>query len=211
MSGMLRSVNVGRPTTFEFRGQTATSAIWKTPVEGRVAARGVNLDGDGQADRTVHGGTDKAVYAYAIEDYRWWEGEVGRSLGPGTFGENLTTEEVDLSRMAVGTRCRVGTVVLEASDPRLPCWKLGVRMDDPAFVKAFTQAARPGSYFRIVEEGELGAGDPIEVVFTPDHDLTVGHIFRIFTRDRHEAARLLDVPAVSASWRAWAEERVRRR
>src|SRR5881397_225869 len=120
MSGRLLSVQVGRP-----RGEGRTrTAIWKEPVDGRVAVRGVNLDGDDQADRTVHGGPDKAVYAYAEEDTGLWAAELGRDLGPATFGENLTTRGIDVSGAVVGERWRVGSTLLEVSQPRLPCAKL---------------------------------------------------------------------------------------
>ena len=139
------SVNVGRPSEFEYNGRPAKSAIWKSPVYGRVQARGVNLDGDDQADRRAHGGADKAVYAYAIEDTRWWEKELSRSLQYGGFGENLTTEGVTVNDALVGERWAIGTTVLEVSEPRVPCWRLGVRMNDQMFVRRFTEALRPGA------------------------------------------------------------------
>ena len=118
MGGKLATVNVARPRVFVYKGRDIESAIWKTPVEGRVAARSVNLEGDDQADRTVHGGPDKAVYAYALEDIRLWESELGRPLGPGAFGENLTTEGLDVTGAVIGERWEVGTVCLEVSEPR---------------------------------------------------------------------------------------------
>ena len=134
------------------RHQVST-AIWKAPVEGRIAVRGVNLDGDDQADRSVHGGPDKAVYAYSIEDTRAWEAELGRELEPAAFGENLTTEGLDVSGAVLGERWRIGTTLLEVAQPRLPCFKLALRMNEPSFVKRFAQASRPGAYLRIIEEG----------------------------------------------------------
>ena len=163
VQGRVLSVNVGRPRPVERLGTLRRTAIWKEPVAGRVAVRGVNVDGDDQGDRRVHGGPGQAVYAYAREDYEWWERELGRALAPGTFGENLTTEGVDVSGALVGERWRAGSVVLEVTKPRLPCWKLGVRMGDEAFIDRFAAAARFGTYLRIVEEGELGAGDAISV------------------------------------------------
>jgi MOSC domain-containing protein YiiM len=203
--GQLLSVNVGRPCEFEYNGRPAKSAIWKTPVAGRVQARGVNLEGDDQADRKAHGGPDKAVYAYAIEDTRWWEKELGRSLQHGQFGENLTTQGVDVNNALVGERWAIGTTVFEVSEPRVPCWRLGVRMDDQMFVRRFTGALRPGAYLRIMAEGDLGAGDEIRVVHRPDHDLTIRDVFRIYTRDRGEVERLLTVPRISEGWRGWAQ------
>jgi MOSC domain-containing protein YiiM len=159
----LISVNVGLPKAVDTGSRVVETAIWKQPVAGRVRVRGVNLDGDRQADLSVHGGPDKAVYAYAIEETRLWEGELGRELGAGAFGENLTTEGVDVSGALIGERWLVGSTVLEVVQPRLPCFKLGLRMGDPLFVKRFSRASRPGAYLRIVTEGELGAGDAIAV------------------------------------------------
>jgi len=189
---------------FEYGGRPAKSGIWKSAVTGRITARGVNLAGDDQADRKAHGGPDKAVYAYAIEDSRWWEQELGRSLAYGEFGENLTTEGIDVNNALVGERWAIGTTVLEVSEPRVPCWRLGVRMNDKLFPRRFTAALRPGSYLRIVVAGDVGAGDEIQVIEKPDHDLTVRDVFRIFSRDRGEVERLLAVPRMSESWRRWA-------
>lgn len=208
--GTVLSVNVGTPREFDYRGHSARSAIWKTPAPGRVAARGVNLAGDNQADRGAHGGPDKAIYAYASEDTRWWEEQIGRPLEHGVFGENLTTEGIDVNGALVGERWTIGTTLLEVSEPRVPCWRLGVRMDDPRFVRRFAEAMRPGAYLRIVSEGELGAGDEIRVVEKPATDLTVRDVFRIYTRDRHEAGRLLAVPAMSEAWKSWAAEYLRK-
>ncbi len=204
VEGRVLSVNVGRPRDFEFNGRPVRSGIWKSPVVGRVAARGVNLEGDDQADRKAHGGPDKAVYAYAVEDIRWWEREVRRPLEPGQFGENLTTQGIDVNEALVGERLQVGTSVLEVSEPRVPCWRLGFRMDDPRFVRRFTEALRPGAYLRIVVEGVVGAGDAILVVERPDHGVSIRDVFRIYTRDREDAGRLLAVPGMSESWKAWA-------
>ena len=158
------SVNVGRPQQLSVRrGRPLMSAIGKAPVEGRVRVAGVNVEGDDQADRRVHGGPDKAVYAYAAEDAAFWEAELGRELGPGAFGENLTTEGVDVSGAVVGERWRIGSVELEVCQPRLPCSKLALRLGEPEMVKRFAQASRPGAYLRIVSEGSLAAGDAIEV------------------------------------------------
>lgn len=204
--GTVLSVNVGTPREFDYRGRVARSAIWKTPVAGRNAARGVNLAGDDQADRGAHGGPDKAIYAYAAEDTRWWEKEIGRPLEFGEFGENLTTEGIDVNGALVGERWTIGTAILEVSEPRMPCWRLGVRMNDSLFLRRFTEAMRPGAYLRIVSEGDLAAGDEIRVVEKPATDLTVRDVFRIYTRDRHEAGRLLPVPAMSEPWKSWAAD-----
>src|SRR5690242_9734402 len=127
-TGRVLSVNVGRPRTITWLGQTATTAIWKEPLAGRVAVRGVNLAGDTQADRQVHGGPDKAVYVYAAEDTGWWEGELGLPLVPGNFGENLTLAGVDVTGAVVGETWAIGTAVLQVAQPRIPCWKLGARL-----------------------------------------------------------------------------------
>jgi MOSC domain-containing protein YiiM len=209
-AGKVLSVNVGTAREFAYSGRPAKSAIWKSPVVGRIAARGVNLAGDDQADRKAHGGPDKAVYAYAVEDSRWWEQEIGRPLAYGEFGENLTTEGIEVNDALVGERWEVGTVVLEVSEPRIPCWRLGVRMNNKMFPRRFTEALRPGTYLRIVVEGDVGAGDQIRVVERPDHDLTIRDVFRIYTRDRHEVERLLAVPRMSESWRRWADDWLRK-
>ena len=205
-AGRVLSVNVGEVREFEYNGHPARSAIWKSPVVGRIAVRGVNLYGDDQADREAHGGPDKAVYAYAIEDTRWWEQEIGRSLSYGEFGENLTTEGIDVNSSLVGEHWEIGTAVFEVSEPRIPCWRLAVRMNDKLFPRRFTEALRPGAYLRIVTEGNVGAGDKIRVIKKPDHNLTIQDVFRIYTRDREEVERLLSVPQMSESWRRWADD-----
>lgn len=139
------------------------TGIFKEPVDGPVRASGSSLEGDLQADRRVHGGEVKAIYAYAREDYDWWERELGRELPPGTFGENLTVRGIDVTGAETGERWRVGSALLEITEPRLPCFKLGVKMGDNRFLKRFTAAGRPGKYLRIVEEGELRAGDAVEI------------------------------------------------
>jgi MOSC domain-containing protein YiiM len=198
------SVNVGRPREFELRGKLVTSSIWKTPVAGKVRARGVNLEGDDQADREVHGGPDKAVYAYALEDIRFWEQKLGRTLPPSAVGENLTTTGIDVTNAVIGETWAIGEAVLQVSQPRSPCWKLGVKMEDPGFPKKFTKAERPGAYLRIVGEGHLSAGDRIEVVDRPLHGVRVSDVFRIFTRERRKAPLLLSVPELSEDWKEWA-------
>ncbi len=208
--GRVLSVNVGTVREFEYNGRPAKSAIWKSPAAGRIAAQGVNLDGDDQADRRAHGGPDKAIYAYAVEDARWWEQEIGRPLAYGEFGENLTTEGIEVNYALVGERWEIETTVLEVSEPRIPCWRLGVRMNDPIFPRRFAEAMRPGAYLRIVVEGNIGAGDEIRVLEKPGHSLTIRDVFRIYTRDRDEVERLLAVPRMSESWRRWANDFLQR-
>jgi len=154
-----------------WHGRRVVSAIWKEPVAGEVAVAGVNLDGDAQADLRVHGGDDKAVYAYASEDYDWWSA-AGFDVGPGVFGDNLTTAGIDVTGARVGDRWQIGTVVFEVAQPRQPCFKLGMRMGDAAFVDRFDAARRPGAYLRIVEPGTLRAGDRVTV--GPAAEPTVG-------------------------------------
>ena len=164
MEPRIVSVNVGRPRTVEWHGRKVRTAIFKDPVEGPVLASDVNLSGDDQADRRVHGGPDKSVYAYAASDYEWWASQLGEPLGPGTFGENLTTDGIDLGQSAIGDRWHVGEAVLEVALPREPCFKLGIRMGDADFVGRFEEARRPGAYLRIVQPGMVAAGDAITVV-----------------------------------------------
>ena len=208
--GRVRSVNVGTPREFEYAGRPARSAIWKSPVAERVAARGINLDGDAQADRKAHGGPDKALYAYAREDALWWEPAIGRSLAFGEFGENLTTEGIEVNEALIGERWQIGSAVLEVSEPRIPCWRLGVRMNDAKFPRRFTEAMRPGTYLRIIVEGDVGAGDEIGVLDRPDHDVTVRDVFRIYTREHDQVERLLSVPRLSDSWKRWAADLLER-
>jgi MOSC domain-containing protein YiiM len=204
-AGKVLSVNVGLPCEFEYNGRPARSAIWKSPVAGRVAAGGVNLAGDDQADRQAHGGPNKAVYAYAVEDLDWWAQEIGRPLQYGEMGENLTTEGIEVNGALVGERWAIGTTVLEVSEPRVPCWRLGVRMNDKLFPRRFTGALRPGAYLRILVEGDIGAGDEIQVIERPDHGITVRDVLRIYAFDRQEVGRLLTIPGMSESWRRWAD------
>jgi MOSC domain-containing protein YiiM len=207
MSGSVLSVNVAQIREIPRGGEMVRTGIWKVPVEGRVAVRGVNVEGDEQADRAVHGGPDKAIYAYAREDTDWWEEELGRELPHGAFGENLTLRGVDVTGALIGECWRIGTVLLEVSEPRFPCWKLGARFEDPKMLKRFSAALRPGAYLRIAEEGELAAGDVVEVVERPDHDLTIRGFAHAYLQDRDSLPRLLEVPAVSQMWRDWVRER----
>ena len=201
------SVNLGLPREAEWEGRRFTTAIVKTPAAGPVALRGVNLAGDDQADRTLHGGTDKAVYAYPAEDYAWWEGELGTPLAPGTFGENLTTAGLDAGAAVVGERWRVGDALLEVAGPRAPCYKLGWRMNDVRFVKRFAQALRPGAYLRIVEPGTVAAGSAVSMIARPAHGFTVREVAHVFFFEPRRAHEFLAVPELGASWHAWAAER----
>jgi MOSC domain-containing protein YiiM len=183
------------------------TAIWKEPVEGRLAVRGVNVEGDEQADRRVHGGEFKAVYAYDLDETRAWEEELGREIGPGGFGENLTLEGVDVSGARVGERWAVGSALFEVVQPRVPCFKLNLRMGDSRFGKRFTAAGRPGAYLRIVEEGDVGAGDGVEIVRRPEHDVTMRLMMHAMLEDRDRLPDLLAAPELIPEWREWIEER----
>ena len=208
MPACLLSVNVGRPQQVSVRrGRPVMSAIGKAPVSGRVRVAGVNVDGDDQADRTVQGGPDKAVYAYAREDELWWAAQLAREVPPGMFGENLTLEGVDVSGAVIGERWRIGTVVLEVCQPRLPCFKLGLRFGDPMMLKRFAQAGRPGAYLRIVVEGELGAGDVVDISDRPAHGVTIAQISRAIMLDESELAAAAAAPELPESLSRWMLER----
>jgi MOSC domain-containing protein YiiM len=203
MTATLASINVSSIRAVEYAGRQVTTGIFKEPVRGPVAVRGVNLDGDDQADRSVHGGPFQAVYAYASEDYAWWESTIGRSMSPGRFGENFTTKGIDINRALVGERWRVGSAVFSVSIPRVPCYKLGMKMGDPRFLKRFAQALRPGTYLSIVDEGLVEAGDAIEVIWRPAHHVTVREAANIFLFEHQRANELL-VPEMPLPWREWA-------
>lgn len=207
LRGRVRSVNVGPVRTLQWEGRTVTTGIWKSPVAGRLAVRGVNLVGDDQADRQVHGGPDKAVYTYAWEDLLWWQDRLGRPLEPGTFGENLTLEGMALTTAVIGEQWTIGSTLLEVAQPRLPCWKLGMCMGDPDFPDQFSAGGRPGAYLRILREGEVGAGDTVQVVHRPAHGLTIGEVAAIYGEGAPEVARLLVAPELPAPIRKWAAKR----
>lgn len=209
MSATIESVNVGVARTVHYNGKSISTGIFKEPVAGQIAVRGVNLDGDDQADRKVHGGPSQAVYGYASEDYGWWENELGRAMPPGQFGENLTTTGIDINDALIGERWRIGTTVLQVTTPRVPCYKLAMKMDDPHFIKRFGAALRPGAYFAIVEEGELQKGDTIEIVSRPSHDVTVKKMAQIYLFERERLSELLaaDLPK---SWRNWLDAHLKK-
>jgi MOSC domain-containing protein YiiM len=195
------SVNVGQPRQISVRrGRPLMSSIVKETVEGRVRATGANLEGDRQADLTVHGGADKAVYVYAIEDIAWWAQALERpEVRPSWFGENLTTEGLDVSHSVVGERWRIGEAEFEVSQPRLPCAKLGIRFGDGRMVKAFARASRPGAYLRILVEGTVGAGDPIELLHRPEHGVTVQLVSDAFLLDPSLQPQAAKAPELAAS------------
>jgi MOSC domain-containing protein YiiM len=166
----------------------------------------VNVRGDEQADRTVHGGPDKAVYAYALEDTAWWESELSRPLGPGAFGENLSLRGVNVTEARIGERWALGSTLLEVRQPRLPCFKLGLRHSDPSLPRRFARAGRPGAYLAILEPGTVSAADRLVIVHRPDHNVTAALVAHIFLHDHSRRHELLAAAALPAPWHAWAHE-----
>ena len=207
-ASVVLSVNLADVRTIRRNGKPLQTGIWKLPAEGPVAVGALGLEGDVQVDRTVHGGPDQAVYAYAREDAEWWEGELGRPLEHGTFGENLTLRGVDLTHALIGERWRFGGSVLEVSAPRIPCAKLAAKIGDPRFVKRFAAAGRPGAYLRVIEEGELLAGADAERVGRPDHDVTVLIAFRALLGDHDLLPRLTEAPQLPERVRKWAARKI---
>jgi MOSC domain-containing protein YiiM len=205
------SVNVGLPREVEWKGGKVLTGIFKSPVDARVPVRRLNVDGDGQADLTVHGGPDKAVYAYPSEHYGPWAERLGHELSPGNFGENLTTRGLLEDAVHIGDEFRVGTARLVVTQPRLPCFKLGIRFGEPGMVRSFLEAGKPGIYFAVLEEGEVGPGDSIERLVEDASRITVTDMLRlVLDRDAAPAAlrRLLGVPSLAADWRKTLEERL---
>lgn len=199
------SVNIGQVREVTWRGRRIRTGIWKTPIDApSVLVRGVNLDGDDQADRRVHGGPDKAVYAYAEEDYAFWKEAEGIDVTPGLFGENLTVRGLELRDAVVGERWRIGSAVLEVAQPRLPCYKLGIRMGDDEFPRRFEEAGRMGAYLRISTEGGVAPGDAIEVVSRPEHGVTLRNMIEALG-DPERLRGLLRAPELPAYWRRLAE------
>ena len=209
------SVNVGLPTEVYWQGRTVSTAIFKDPVEGPVRVARLNLDGDRQADLTVHGGPTKAVYAYPSEHYEFWRSELpGIVLEWGSFGENLTIEGLDEESVSIGDRFRVGTARLVVTEPRMPCFKLGLRFGDPKMIKRFLQSQRTGFYFGVEEEGQVEAGDTIELLEkNPESDLRVQEVTRLYTTDRDNRELLrkaIETEALPESWRGYFVHKVQK-
>jgi MOSC domain-containing protein YiiM len=209
--GSLRAVCVGRPRDVEWRGESLRTGIFKTPVAGRVFVGPEGLRGDGQADRSVHGGREKAVYAYDEASADYWQAELGRSeLGPGAFGENLRLSGWPEDCVCIGDRLRIGTATLEVSQPRQPCAKLGMRFDDPTFPKRFLASGRVGYYLRVLEPGEIEAGDEVERIERGSGRIDVRSLVALWRdraapRDALEAA--LSLEALAEAWRGPLRER----
>lgn len=206
MGAHVSSVNAGPAVDVPW-GSLKRSAIDKRPVEGPVEVVTLGLRGDEIADLKHHGGVDQAVYAYAREDLDAWEHEVGRTIRDGEFGENLTTVGLDVQNARIGDRWRIGTTLLEIADVRIPCSVFAGFVDQPRWVRRFTERGVPGAYLRVVEEGTLRAGDEVEVVESRDHDLTVGLAFRAQTTERHEIGRFAVEPRASAKIRSRVDAR----
>lgn len=194
----VESVNVGTAVDVPW-GQMKHSAIDKRPTSGPVHIHTLGVEGDQIADLEHHGGVDQAVYAFAAEELDWWSAQLGRQLSPGQFGENLTTRGIDVDDARIGDRWRVGTVLFEVASVRIPCSVFQGFLDEKQWVKRFTQRGRPGAYLRVIEEGELVAGDEIDVVETRAHALTIAYTFRALTTERELLPSLADEPRMAAS------------
>ena len=203
-SGRLVSVNVGRPREIDWQGKTVRTAIWKDPVEGPQMVRRINIDGDDQADRLAHGGEHRAVFVYQIDSYHYWERELGRDdFSYGQFGENFTVEGLADAEVCIGDRYRIGEAVFEVTQPRVTCYRVGIRMNDPAMPTLLVAHHRPGFYFRVLEEGLVRAGDEIEKVTDGPERLTVADIDALLYLPHKSHALLecaLRVPALSEGW-----------
>ncbi len=206
----LLSVNVSLPKEVPYKGKTVRTGIFKEAAQGRVKLGGLNLDGDGQADLVGHGGIYKAVHVYSIENYDYWKRELGRDdFSYGQFGENFTVEGMPDDKVNVGDVFRVGTALVEVTQPRVPCFKLAMKMEMPNFLKVFMPSERVGFYLRVLEEGEVGAGDVVERVKVDPEQMSVREMFHLlyFAKQKPEGARkALRIPAMSPGWRGSFEE-----
>jgi MOSC domain-containing protein YiiM len=204
------SVNVSKPKDVVHDGAVVSTGIFKEPVKGRLWVRKLGIEGDGQADLTAHGGPDQAVYAYPVEHYAYWEEQLGRDPLPfGQFGENLSITGIDEASARVGDTLKIGTAVLQVTQPRLPCYKLGIRMGaGKSFPKRFQKSGRVGFYLRVIKEGELAAGDRIERVDVPD-SVTIIEFLKVYGSkrpSRRAISRVLAAPGLSHAWRTYLED-----
>ncbi len=210
----LISVNVGLPREVTWKGKTVSTGIFKEPVGDRVMVRSLNLDGDGQADLTVHGGLEKAVYVYPFEHYDYWRGELpDAELTMGNFGENFTTTGLKEEDLNIGDRFAIGNVQLMVTQPRMPCYKLGIRFGRPDMVKRFLASRRTGFYFSVLQEGEVEVGDTLELVSRDENNITVADITQLYTREQTDPAllhRAAHLEALPESWRNYFQEQGRR-
>jgi MOSC domain-containing protein YiiM len=210
--GRVVSVNVGLPRTVRWKGRDVTTGIFKEPVAGRIAVRRLNLDGDRQADLSVHGGAEKAVYAYPLEHYAYWREQLEEELPFGAFGENLTVEGLPLEGdVAVGDRFRIGTAELVVTQPRLPCYKLGIRFGREDMVRRFLASGRTGYYLAVEAEGELAAGDRVRPLARHPGRIAVAEITRVYASDRDDfetIERLVALDALPDDWRSYFEKKL---
>jgi MOSC domain-containing protein YiiM/ferredoxin-NADP reductase len=201
----LLSVNVGLPREFQWRGKTVRTAIWKTPLRGPCRARRLNLDGDGQGDLVGHGGEQRAVLVYQMDSYRYWQQRLGRGdFEHGQFGENFTIEGLPDAEACIGDRFRIGTALFEITQPRTTCYRVGIRMEEPQMAALLTSSGRPGFYFRVLEEGDVAAGDPIVCVGQGPERMTVAVVNSLLYSKSHPRElleRSLRMPALSPGWR----------
>jgi MOSC domain-containing protein YiiM len=211
------SLNVGLPRDVTWHGRVLTTGIFKSPVNGRIALRALNLDGDGQADLTVHGGEYKAVYCYPVEHYDYWKRELpGRELPMGIFGENFTTDGLQEDSVHLGDRFSVGSAEVVVTQPRLPCYKLGVRFQSEDMVRRFLASGRTGFYLAVTREGEVAAGDEIKMMSQDSNEVPVSEITRLYIAKRYDdgdvnsVRRALRVAALPDSWKGYFRERLQR-
>ena len=210
----LVSVSVGLPRDVVWKGKAVTTGIFKAPVDGPVALRRHNLEGDRQADLSVHGGPTKAVYLYPTAHYDYWRSELGEpELAWGGFGENFTVDGLDEESVCIGDEFRVGSARLVVTEPRMPCFKLGIRFNRADMVKRFLKSQRTGFYFSVAQEGVVEAGDQLERVAEHRDGLRVADVMRLYTTDRSDESLLRRAIAVSAlpgSWRGYFEHQLER-
>ena len=208
----LLSVNVGLPRDVASRGRIVQTSIWKSPQQGRVRVNRLNLEGDQQSDLSVHGGPEKAVYAYPSEHYEYWSRELpGMDLSWGAFGENFTTDGLLEEDVKIGDRLRVGSAEFLVTQPRMPCYKLGVRFGRDDMVKRFLRSGRAGFYLAVLREGAVARGDSIEFTDRSDHDVTVADIGALYTHDadnQNLLRRAVELPALPDSWRDYFRKRL---
>lgn len=208
----LVSVNVGLPRDVTWKGRIVTTGIFKEPVEGRVALRTLNLEGDRQADLSVHGGPSKAIYAYPAEHYDYWRAKLpDRALSWGMFGENFTTEGLTEDGVRIGDRFKIGSATLMVTQPRLPCYKLAIKFGRDDIIKRFLESGRTGFYFAVLREGEVEAGDAVELTQPDENDVSVADITRLYVRDKYDleaVRRALKVQSLPDSWRDYFQRRL---
>src|SRR5580700_10966688 len=201
----LLSVNVGLPRDIEWKGRMVHTAIWKIPVHGRCRVGRLNLDGDGQGDLAGHGGEQRAAFVYQIESYRYWQEQLKRTdFVHGQFGENFTIEGLPDDAVCIGDRYQIGSALFEATQPRVTCYRVGIRMNEPRMPALLTGSGRPGFYFRVLQEGDVGAGDEITKVGAANVRMTVAEINALLYSSSHPRElleRALRIGALSSGWR----------